>query len=117
MAGQTDSGQARMTDFMKNNKILVILGSIREGRNGEKVADNLMEVLNKRDDADYELVDLKDYPMALFDDATPPSNRTEAYEGVAGKWQKKIAEGDGYIFITAEYNRSVPAALKTACEA
>lgn len=105
-----------MTINMNKNKILVILGSIREGRNGEKVAKNLMEVLSKRTDADYELVDLKDYPLTLFDDVTPPSVRTEAYEGVAGKWQKKIAEGDGYIFITAEYNRSVPAALKNGID-
>ncbi len=98
------------------NKILVILGSTREGRNGEKVAKNVMAELEKRDDADYELVDLKDYSLPLFEDATPPSVRIDAYEGTAGKWQKKIAEGDGYIFVTAEYNHSVPAALKNAID-
>ncbi len=97
-------------------KIKVILGSIREGRVGEKIAKNLMTELDKRDDADYELVDLKDYPMPLFDEATPPSVKEEDYNGVVGKWQKKIAEGDGYIFVTAEYNRTIPSALKNAID-
>src|SRR3954465_5545547 len=97
-------------------KIKVILGSIREGRVGEKVAKNLMTELSKRDDADYELVDLKDYPMPLFEEGTPPSVREEAYDGVIGKWQKKIAEGDGYIFVTPEYNRTIPSGLKNAID-
>jgi NAD(P)H-dependent FMN reductase len=35
---------------------------------------------------------------------------------VARRWQKKVAEFDGYIFVTAEYNRSVPGALKNAID-
>ena len=35
---------------------------------------------------------------------------------VAKRWQKKIAEFDGYIFVTAEYNRGVPAVLKNALD-
>jgi len=35
---------------------------------------------------------------------------------VAKRWQKKVAEFDGYIFVTAEYNRSVPAVLKNALD-
>lgn len=102
---------------MNTLKIKVILGSIREGRLGEKVAKNLMEVLEKRDDAEYELLDLKDYPMALFDDATPPSMRTEPYaDPILAKWQEKIAEGDGFIFVTAEYNRSIPSSLKNSID-
>jgi len=35
---------------------------------------------------------------------------------VALRWQKKVAEFDGYIFVTAEYNRGVPAVLKNALD-
>ena len=31
-------------------------------------------------------------------------------------WQKKVAEFDGYIFVLAEYNRSITAALKNALD-
>src|SRR5712691_12315931 len=34
----------------------------------------------------------------------------------AKRWQKKVAEFDGYIFVTAEYNRGVPAVLKNALD-
>jgi NAD(P)H-dependent FMN reductase len=32
------------------------------------------------------------------------------------KWQKKLAEFDGYVFVVAEYNRSITAALKNALD-
>ena len=32
------------------------------------------------------------------------------------RWQKKVAEFDGYIFVVAEYNRSITAALKNALD-
>jgi NAD(P)H-dependent FMN reductase len=35
---------------------------------------------------------------------------------VAQRWQKKVAEFDGYIFVTAEYNHGIPAALKNALD-
>lgn len=93
------------------------MGSIRENRLGEKVANNVMEVLEKRDDADYELVDLKDFPLPLYDQPVPTSAMQEPYiDPVMAKWQKTIEDADGYIFITAEYNRSIPSALKNAID-
>ena len=47
-------------------RILVILGSTREGRVGENVARWLMRQLDERPEADFELVDLRDYPLACF---------------------------------------------------
>ena len=35
---------------------------------------------------------------------------------VAQRWQKKVAEFDGYIFVTAEYNHGIPAVLKNALD-
>ena len=98
-------------------KIKVILGSIREGRLGDRVAWNAMEVLSGREDAEFELLDLVDFPMPLFDLATPPSMMDMPYENeVLAKWQQKIEEADGYIFITAEYNRGIPSSLKNAID-
>ena len=34
----------------------------------------------------------------------------------AVKWQQKIGEFDGYIFVVAEYNRSITGALKNALD-
>ena len=60
---------------MNKPKIAVILGSIREGRAGEKVAKWFMDTVKDATSADLELVDLKDYPLPLFADAQPPSRQ------------------------------------------
>ena len=102
---------------MNKPKIHVIMGSIRNGRSGEKVTKWFMDAVKDQDVAELKLVDLKDYPLPLFADATPPSVR----EGIhplpeAQKWLDVIDEADGYIFITAEYNHSVPGAFKNAID-
>src|SRR2546421_12563073 len=53
--------------------------------------------------------------MPLFDE--PATNAwVPSKNEVAQRWQKKVAEFDGYIFVTAEYNRGVPAVLKNALD-
>ncbi len=103
---------------MNKPKIQVILGSIRVGRNGDKVAKWFMNAIENFTEADIELVDLKDYPMPLFADAQSPSDRgTNPNPNPAvKKWLDKINEADGYIMITPEYNHSVPGALKNAID-
>jgi len=100
---------------MSKPKIAVIIGSIRPNRFGDKPAKWIAEHARARGDVDVELVDLADYKLPLFDapasDAWMPSP-----DPVAVRWQNKLAEFDGYIFVTAEYNRSVPGALKNAID-
>jgi NAD(P)H-dependent FMN reductase len=62
-----------------------------------------------------ELIDLRDYPMPFFDEVASNMWAPSRNE-VAKRWQKKVAEFDGYIFVTAEYNRGVPAVLKNAID-
>jgi NAD(P)H-dependent FMN reductase len=53
--------------------------------------------------------------MPFFDEVA--SNAwTPSQNEVAQRWQKKVAEFDGYIFVSAEYNRGVPAVLKNALD-
>lgn len=98
-------------------KIQIILGSVRQGRNGEKVASWLMRALKDNQSAELELVDLKDFNLPIFDDAVSPSYREGEHENpVVKKWLDKMSEADGYIIATAEYNHSVPGALKNAID-
>ena len=41
----------------------IILGSTRPNRNGEQVARWVLEIASTREDAQFELVDLRDYPL------------------------------------------------------
>ncbi|KPQ06380.1 MAG: putative flavoprotein [Rhodobacteraceae bacterium HLUCCA12] len=96
-------------------RIAVIIGSTRDARFGAKPAEWITKKAHDRGDWDVELVDLKDYDVPLFNEAASnawvPSEDPNAIA-----WQKKIAEFDGYIFVTAEYNRSITGALKNALD-
>jgi NAD(P)H-dependent FMN reductase len=48
-------------------KVAIIIGSTRPGRNGEAVGRWIYEKAKNRDDAEYELVDIKDYNLPLLD--------------------------------------------------
>jgi NAD(P)H-dependent FMN reductase len=96
-------------------KIAIILGSTRPGRNGEAVSHWVHEIAKKRNDAEYELVDIRDFDLPLLDEPAPPSfaKYTKPHTHA---WSAKIAPFDGFVFVTAEYNHGIPAALKNAID-
>ena len=100
---------------MNKPKIAVIIGSTRKTRFADKPAAWLMDEVNKRDDMDFELVDLRDYDLPFFDEMASnlwmPSSDPKAVA-----WQNKVGEFDGYIVLTAEYNHSIPGVLKNALD-
>lgn len=98
-------------------KIGVILGSTRKVRRGERVATWVMGELSKRTDAQFELLDLVDYPLPFYQEEDSPDSLPNGYSTpVATKWAAKIAEKDGFIIITPEYNHSPSAVLKNALD-
>jgi NAD(P)H-dependent FMN reductase len=100
---------------MANPKIAIIIGSTRDVRYGIKPARWIYDTASKRADIDAELVDLRDYPLPFFNERA--SNAWVPTENEVGqRWQRKVAEFDGYIFVMPEYNRSVSAALKNALD-
>jgi len=100
---------------MGNLKIAVIIGSVRPTRQGDKPAKWIAELAKQTGDFDVELVDLVDYPLPLFD--APASDVwMPTPNAIAAKWQAKLSEFDGYIFVTAEYNHSISGALKNAID-
>jgi NAD(P)H-dependent FMN reductase len=100
-------------------KIKIILGSTRQNRAGEKVAAWVMASLQKDDRADLELLDLRDWQLPYYDEPTSPSRVTDGQypNELVRAWGKKIADGDGFIIITPEYNHGYPAVLKSALDA
>ena len=96
-------------------KIAIILGSTRPGRNGEAVAKWVHEIANKRTDAEFELVDIKDFNLPLLDEPMPPIIGQYSKPHTKA-WAAKIGSFDGYVFVTPEYNHGVPGALKNAID-
>jgi len=96
-------------------KIAIIVSSTRATRFADLPTAWIKAQAEARGDMDVEVVDLRDYPMPLF--AEVASNAwAPTQDPVAVKWQKKLAEFDGYVFVLAEYNRSVTGALKNALD-
>jgi NAD(P)H-dependent FMN reductase len=96
-------------------KIAIILGSTRPGRNGEAVARWVLEHAQQRTDAEFELVDIADYRLPHLDEVMPPSMGRYSQPHTLA-WAQKIAEFDGYVFVTPEYNHSTSGALKNAID-
>jgi len=96
-------------------KIAIIISSTREARFGEKPAQWIKAIAKERGDMEVEIVDLRDYPLPFFEEVASNAWAPSKSE-VAQRWQKKIDEFDGYIFITAEYNHSISGALKNALD-
>ncbi|HKP12287.1 MAG TPA: NAD(P)H-dependent oxidoreductase [Blastocatellia bacterium] len=96
-------------------KVAIIIGSTRPGRNGEAVARWVYEVASKRADAEFELVDIKDFDLPLLDEPMPPSlgQYTQPHTRA---WAAKIDGFDAYVFVTPEYNHGPSGALKNALD-
>ncbi|MBN9363623.1 MULTISPECIES: NAD(P)H-dependent oxidoreductase [unclassified Devosia] len=96
-------------------RIGIILSTTRETRFADRPAQWVLDIAKARGDADYEIVDLRDFPIPFFDAVGSPRFVPQTNE-VALRWAKKVSELDGYIFVTAEYNRSISGVLKNALD-
>ena len=96
-------------------RIGIILGSTRPNRNGEQVAMWVFDVASRHYDAEFELVDLRDYPLPHLDEPLPPSLGQYQNEHTK-QWAEKIASFDGFVIVTPEYNHGTSGVLKNAID-
>ncbi len=98
-------------------KIGIVLGSVRDFRFGEQIAQWVMDYAQTRGDAEFTLIDVKDFDLPFVTDAVPPMQKNKQYEDErVQRWSNTIDELDGFIFITSEYNHGVPGAFKNAVD-
>ncbi len=98
-------------------KLAIIVGTTREGRKSLRQAKWVLNTANAMEAVEAELVDLKDYPMPFFDEPISPRyNPQRQIDPKAVPWLKKLEEFDAYVFVTAEYNHSIPGVLKNALD-
>ena len=93
---------------MKNYNIAVLVGSLRKESYNLKVAKTLIEMAPQS--LSLELVQIGDLPLYNqdIDGDTPP----QQYK----TFRERIRMCDGVLFVTPEYNRSVPGVLKNAID-
>jgi NAD(P)H-dependent FMN reductase len=96
-------------------KIAIIVSSTRPTRFADIPTAWIKAQADAHGALDTEIVDLRDFPLPYFDEVA--SNAWAPSQSAAAvAWQKKIGEYDGYIFVVAEYNRSVTGVLKNALD-
>ena len=100
---------------MSKPKLAIVIGSIRPNRFAARAGEWIEHAARQSGLFDVQVVDLKDYPMPMFAEEMSPAY-APSKDQVAGRWQKKMAEFDAYIFTAAEYNRGPTAVLKNALD-
>lgn len=92
----------------RSYKVAVIVGSLRRASVNRKAAEAVARLAP--DDLEFEFVEIGDLP--LYDEDVEAA-------GAPGPWtrfREQISVADGVLFVTPEYNRSVPGALKNAID-
>ncbi len=98
-------------------KLQIIVGTTRPNRTTPRLAKWIASEAKELPGIEAEIVDLADYPMPFTDEPISPRyNQNRHPNAQAQKWIDKIAEGEAYIFVTPEYNHSIPGVLKNAID-
>ncbi|KOV61443.1 NADPH-dependent FMN reductase [Streptomyces sp. MMG1121] len=92
-------------------RLAVVVGSVREGRQGRAVADWFLGEAAADPGLDLDVIDLAeaDLPLVLPGYGGTPSPETAA---VLGDISPRLAAADAFVVVTPEYNHSFPASLK-----
>lgn len=89
-------------------KIGIILGSTREGRVSDQVGRWVLDNAKRLGTATYEIIDLREFNLPLLGTSSDMTSITA--------WNETLEGLDGFIFVTPEYNHSLPGALKNALD-
>ncbi|MCE3235465.1 MAG: NADPH-dependent reductase [Vampirovibrio sp.] len=96
-------------------RIAIIIGSTRPNRVGESVAHWAYDIARQRKDAEFELLDIRDFNLPLRDEPVPPA-MGQYSKPHTKKWAMKIDSFDAFVFVTPEYNHGTSGALKNALD-
>ncbi|MBN1929272.1 MAG: NAD(P)H-dependent oxidoreductase [Chlorobiaceae bacterium] len=92
---------------MNTYHIAVVVGSIRRESLNRKLADALFRLAPA--DFSFHHLRIDDLPLYNEDDEAHPSESMQ-------RLRREIAGADGLMFVTPEYNRSIPGVLKNAID-
>ncbi|MBF9128091.1 NAD(P)H-dependent oxidoreductase [Plantactinospora sp. S1510] len=115
MQAQADPDAIHQTDQSAPPRVAIIVGSTRPGRKADTVARWVLDIALRRDDATFEVVDIADHALPHLDEPIPARQGQYAHAHTRD-WAEKIGSFDSYVFVTPEYNGSIPGTLKNAID-
>ena len=101
------------------SKLQIIVGSTRPTRAAERIFPWIADEAARHGSFDVEVLDLRDWNLPFFQEhmGTIGDFANPTYsDPIVKAWNDKLAEGDAYLIVTAEYNHSVPGQLKNAID-
>ncbi|MFJ9697203.1 NADPH-dependent FMN reductase [Kitasatospora sp. NPDC101183] len=100
------------------HKLVVLVGSVREGRFGPVVSSWVAERAAEHGGFEVEVVDLADVELPLALPAASPKFAGDDYPRPAGmaRLTGALDGADAFLIVTPEYNHSYPASLKAAID-
>lgn len=94
-------------------KLAIITGATRPGRQTPRQSQWIIKTAAQLEGVEVEHIDLKDYPMPFFNEASSPRyNQNREVDPAVQNWLSKIEQFDAYVFVTPEYNHTIPGELK-----
>jgi len=97
--------------------ILVVVSSARPTRAASKVLESVQKNFEGRSDVDVTVADLKEIGLPFFDSPViPASDDFHPQNEAVLAWTKMVADADGVLFLTPEYNHSMNAIQKNAID-
>ena len=88
-------------------KIAILVGSLRKNSINRKVARSICAIHG--DNLDCSMIEIGDLPLYNQDlDVNPPEEWT--------RFRRQVADADGVLFVSPEYNRGIPGVLKNAID-
>lgn len=96
-------------------RLMIILGSVREGRVGGPIGEWVRTVAESDDRFEVDFVDLAELQLPMMDEPNHPAMQqyTKAHTKA---WSERVAAADGFLFIFPEYNHSYAAPIKNALD-
>jgi chromate reductase len=92
---------------MKQYQVAVVVGSLRKESFNRKMAGALAKLAPS--DFSFKQVQIGDLPLYNQDDDASPAESVK-------RLKREITASHGLLFVTAEYNRSIPGVLKNAID-
>lgn len=92
---------------MKQYQIAVVVGSLRKDSFNRKLANAIVKLAPP--DFTLKQVQISDLPLYNQDDDASPAESVK-------RLKREITASQGLLFVTAEYNRSIPGVLKNAID-
>lgn len=98
-------------------KLMIINGSVREGRRSDTIQAWVLDILRQDSELEIDFVDLKELNLPFFDEPLSPSDNGGQYKNPAGQaWAERVAKAEAFLFISPEYNHAPTAVQKNAID-